>query len=40
MENFFKILKTELLYIQTFVSMEDFIKQLHEYIHYYNLRRT
>lgn len=39
-ENFFGILKTELLYIQTFESMEDFIEQLHEYMHYYNHRRT
>jgi transposase InsO family protein len=39
-ENFFGILKTELLHIQSFESMEDLIKQLHEYIHYYNHRRT
>lgn len=40
MENFFGILKTELLYIQHFDSMEDFISELHEYIYYYNNRRT
>ena len=39
MENFFGILKTELLYIQEFDSMEDFIKELHEYIQYYNHSR-
>jgi len=39
-ENFFGILKTELFYIQTFSSVEDFIRQLHEYMHYYNNRRT
>lgn len=40
MENFFGILKTELMYIQHFDSMEDFILELHEYIYYYNNRRT
>ena len=40
MENFFGILKTELLYIQEFDSMEHFIKELHSYIQYYNNRRT
>lgn len=40
MENFFGILKSELLYIQEFDSMEDFIQELHEYIYYYNYRRT
>lgn len=40
MENFFGILKTELLYIQHFDSIEDFIMELHEYIYYYNNRRT
>lgn len=39
MENFFGILKSELLYIQEFDSMEHFIQELHEYIHYYNYRR-
>lgn len=40
MENFFGILKTELLYIRNFDSMEDFISELHKYIYYYNNRRT
>ncbi|KAF0091688.1 MAG: transposase-like protein [Fusobacteria bacterium] len=39
MENFFGILKTELLYLQHFDSLEDFITELHEYIYYYNNRR-
>jgi putative transposase len=39
MENFFGILKTELLYIQQFDSIEHFIRDLHEYITYYNHRR-
>ena len=39
MENFFGILKTELLYIQQFDSMEHFISELHDYIYYYNNRR-
>lgn len=39
MENFFGLLKTELLYIQEFESMEQFIKELEEYIDYYNNRR-
>lgn len=39
MENFFGILKTELLYIQEFDSMEHFIQELHDYIDYYNYRR-
>lgn len=39
MENFFGILKSELLYIQEFESMENFIHELHDYMHYYNYRR-
>ncbi|MBE3650896.1 IS3 family transposase [Paenibacillus polymyxa] len=39
-ENFFGILKTELLYIQEFESIEHFIQELDQYIHYYNHRRT
>lgn len=39
MENFFGILKTELLYLQEFNSMEHFIKELREYLDYYNNRR-
>lgn len=38
-ENFFGILKTELLYIQEFDSIEHFIAELHSYIYYYNNRR-
>lgn len=40
MENFFGILKSELLYIQRFSSIEHFINELHDYIFYYNYRRT
>ena len=39
MENFFGLLKSELLYLQEFKSLEDFEKKLHEYIHYYNNKR-
>ncbi|KAF6583015.1 IS3 family transposase [Paenibacillus sp. EKM211P] len=33
------MLKTELLYIQEFQSIEHIIQELHQYIHYYNYRR-
>lgn len=36
MENFFGILKSELLYLQEFDSIEHFMKELYEYIYYYN----
>lgn len=39
MENFFGLLKSELLYLQDFESLEDFKEQLVEYIDYYNNRR-
>lgn len=39
MENFFGLLKSELLYLQTFESAEDFKKELHAYIKYYNEKR-
>lgn len=39
MENFFGLLKSELLYLQKFSSVEDFELQLHEYIKYYNEQR-
>ena len=39
MENFFGLLKSELLYLQEFESMEHFIKELEEYIEYYNHKR-
>lgn len=36
MENFFGLLKSELLYLQEFQSIEHFKKSLHAYIKYYN----
>ena len=39
MENFFGHLKSELLYLQKFESMEHFKQELIEYIDYYNNRR-
>lgn len=36
MENFFGILKSKLLYLQKFSSMDEFTKELKEYINYYN----
>ena len=39
MENFFGILKSELLYLQEFQSMEHFRNELIEYLDYYNNRR-
>ncbi len=36
MENFFGLLKSELLYLQEFSSIEDFEKELKSYIFYYN----
>ena len=38
-ENFFGILKSELLYLQEFQSMEHFERELEEYIYYYNHKR-
>lgn len=38
-ENFFGILKTELLYLQEFESLEHFKQELVEYIHWYNTKR-
>lgn len=35
-ENFFGLLKTELLYLQEFMSVEHFISELTEYIEWYN----
>ena len=35
-ESFFGIMKTELLYNQTFESQSEFIEELHKYIYYYN----
>ena len=39
MENFFGLLKTELLYLQDFISMEHFEQELIAYLDYYNNRR-
>jgi transposase InsO family protein len=38
-ENFFGLLKTELLYLQEFESVEHFISELHSYIEWYNTKR-
>jgi len=38
-ENFFGHLKSELLYLQKFESIEQFISELKEYLHYYNHQR-
>ena len=38
-ENFFGLLKSELLYLQEFRSMEHFRQELIEYLDYYNNRR-
>lgn len=39
MESFFAILKSELLYLQDFTSLEHFKRELIEYLDYYNNRR-
>ena len=39
MENFFGLLKSELLYLKEFDSMEQFKRELIEYLDYYNNRR-
>ena len=39
MENFFDIMKSELLYAEKFNSPEEFVKALEEYIVYYNNKR-
>ena len=39
MENFFGLLKSELLYLQDFDSMEHFKRELIEYLDYYNNKR-
>ena len=38
-ENFFGLLKSELLYLQDFQSMQHFIDELIDYLDYYNTRR-
>ena len=37
-ENFFGLLKTELLYLQEFTSVEHFIAELEAYIEWYNTK--
>jgi putative transposase len=39
MESFFGLLKSDLFYLKTFDSMEQFKQQLEEYIQYYNHKR-
>ncbi len=39
MENFFGLLKSELLYLQKFDSIEHFEQELADYIYYYNHKR-
>ena len=39
MENFFGLLKSELLYLQKFDSIDHFLKELDEYLRYYNMDR-
>ena len=39
MENFFGLLKSELLYLQQFDSLEHFKQELVDYLDYYNNRR-
>jgi putative transposase len=39
MENFFGLLKSELLYLQEFDSIEHFVQELTDYLDYYNNRR-
>ena len=38
MENFFGLLKSELLYLEKFTYYEDFINKLKDYIDYYNTK--
>ena len=39
MENFFGLLKSELLYLREFNSYEEFVEEIHKYIYYYNNNR-
>jgi putative transposase len=39
MENFFGLLKSELLYLQKFTSVDHFLLELKEYLRYYNEER-
>ena len=36
MENFFGLLKSELLYLRTFQSLDEFCQELAAYLEYYN----
>lgn len=38
-ENFFGLLKSELLYLREFETLEQFIQELNDYIYYYNNHR-
>lgn len=38
-ENFFSTLKSELIYIKKFSTIEELVSELHEYIRYYNNER-
>ena len=38
-ENFFGLLKSELLYLMKFTSIEQFKEELIQYIHWYNSKR-
>ena len=39
MENFFGLLKSELLYLKEFNSYEELIEEIHKYLNYYNNNR-
>ena len=39
MENFFGLLKSELLYLREFTSIDKFVVELEQYIDYYNNKR-
>ena len=39
MKNFLGLLKSELLYLKEFESMEQFKQELETYIHYYNHKK-
>ena len=39
MENFFGLLKSELLYLKKFTSIEHFKEELEKYIYWYNNKR-
>lgn len=39
MENFFALMKNEMLYCNRYTSIADFEQNLHKYIHYYNNKR-